>query len=134
MSKSENMLAFETALKENKELQEKFEAAAKRMTENKEAQGNEVLIKAAAEVGFTLTLAEVERAMAESEEIGDDELAEVVGGINIFKGEWCPFSYSCFFFFRTQTCEPKTNTPNKTIGAITDAQIVPPSPNDYYSI
>ena len=46
MSKSENMLAFEAALKENKELQEKFEAAAKRMTENKEAQGNEVLIKA----------------------------------------------------------------------------------------
>ena len=37
MSKSENILAFEAALKESKELQEKFEVSRKRIIDNKEA-------------------------------------------------------------------------------------------------
>ena len=49
MSKSENILAFEAALKENKELFEKFTAAKKRIAENKEAASDgELLVKAAA--------------------------------------------------------------------------------------
>ena len=81
MSKSENILAFEAALKENKELREKYEAAQKRIIENKEAESDgEVLVKAAAEVGFTLTLEELERAMAQYQELNDEELEDVAGG------------------------------------------------------
>ena len=80
-SKSENMIAFELALKERKELREKFVAAQKRIAENKEASNDvELLVKAAAEVGYTLTVVEIERAIAEAQEISDEDMAKVAGG------------------------------------------------------
>ena len=93
MSKSENIKAFEAALKENKELQEKFAAAQKRIMENKEASSNgEVLVKAAAEIGYTLTMAELERAFAQIQELNDEELGQVAGGLDYS----CLGVYCCF--------------------------------------
>ena len=90
------MLAFEAALKENKELQDKFAAAKKRIVENKEAEDNaEALVKAAAEIGFTLTVAEVERAIAEAQELSDEDLAKVAGGSSEKPDEWCMADYYC---------------------------------------
>jgi predicted ribosomally synthesized peptide with nif11-like leader len=100
MSKSENILAFEAALKENKELQEKFEAAAKRIVENKEASSDsEVLVKAAAEIGFTLTMEELERAFAQIQELNEEELENVAGGAAAKNDDWCAFSHHCYIAF-----------------------------------
>ena len=99
MSKSENMLAFETALKENKELQEKFIATQKRIIENKEAANDgELLLKAAAEVGYPLTMAELERAFAQAQELSEEELDKVAGGTEK-NDDWCIVTHHCFAFF-----------------------------------
>lgn len=80
MSKSENILAFEAALTENTELKAKYDAALKRIVENKEAANDgEALVKAAAEVGFTLTMAELERSMAQNQALSDEDLSQVAG-------------------------------------------------------
>lgn len=81
MSKFESLVAFEAALQESRELQEKFEAAKKRIAENKEAKTHtELLVKAAAEVGYTLIESELERALAQAQEVNEEELAKVAGG------------------------------------------------------
>ena len=91
------MLAFEAALKESAELQEKFAAAKKRIAENKEAEGEvKIFVKAATEVGFDLTVADVERAIAEAQELSDEDLENVSGG---FIEGWCFFEYFCFIAF-----------------------------------
>ena len=93
MSKSEKLLAFEAALQESKELQEKFAAAQKRIIENKAASSDgEVLVKAAAEVGYTISVAEVERAFAQNQELSDEELGQVAGGLDYS----CLGVYCCF--------------------------------------
>ena len=98
MSKSENILAFEAALKESKELLEKYNAAKKRIIENKEAANDdEVLVKAAAEIGYTLSIAELERVSAEAEELNDDDLAIVAGGARTP----CLYNYDCMFLYMT---------------------------------
>ena len=108
MSKSENILAFEAAMKENKELHEKYEAALKRIVENREAANDgEALVKAAAEVGFTVTMAELERSVAQNQELSDDDLEMVSGGCdcNDHRGE-CFFDYSCTLTFKHgSTCK-----------------------------
>ena len=99
MSKSESILAFEAALQESKELQEKFVAAQKRIIENKEAESDgELLVKAAAEVGFTLTMEELERAMAQKQELNDEELDNVAGGASNTQN-LCWKDYSCSFVY-----------------------------------
>ena len=83
MSQFENIVAFEAALKESKELQEKFEAAKKRIVENNGATNKaELLAKAATEVGFALNVADLERAIAEAQELSEEELEQVSGGMD----------------------------------------------------
>ena len=99
MSKSENILAFEAALNENAELREKFTAAEKRIYSNKEAENlGELLVKSAAEVGYTLSVTELERAFAQAQELSEEELDKVAGGTEK-NDDWCVFSYHCFAFF-----------------------------------
>ena len=96
MSKSENILAFEAALKESKELQEKYAAAQKRISEAKEASSDgELIVKAAAEIGFTLTVAELERALAQVEELNEEELGNVSGGAATAEA-LCLYDYYCY--------------------------------------
>ena len=103
MSKSKNVLAFEAALKENEELREKFVAAQQRIAEENEDVGDgEILVRSAAEVGFTLTMEELERAMAQSQELDDDELERVSGGVGIFDRDWCWVEYLCNAFYNNR--------------------------------
>lgn len=82
MGKFENILTFEAALQQSKELQEKFASAKARIAESGEAASDaELLVKAAAEVGYTLTVEELERAIAQAQEVNEEELAKVAGGI-----------------------------------------------------
>ena len=93
MSKSENLLAFEVALRESQELQKKFVEVQKRIVENKEANSDgELLVKIATELGFILTMEELERGMASHEDLSDEELDQVSGGTN---GVSCWKDYAC---------------------------------------
>ena len=94
MSKSENIQAFEAALMDNIALQDKYKAALKRIIENKEATSDgEAMVKAAAEIGFTLTMAELERKAAENQELSDDDLEQVSGGSAERNSCW--YDYAC---------------------------------------
>lgn len=108
MSNSENVVAFQNALKENEALRKQFEAALQRISENKEATcDGEAYAKAAAEVGFILTTAEMERFMAGNQTLDDDSLRMVVGGscwLSSSNGmaegdDWCAVDYHCLYIF-----------------------------------
>ena len=116
MSKSKNILAFEAALTESKELHEKYEAALKRIVENKEvASDGEALVKAAAEVGFTLTMAELERSMAQNQELSDDDLEMVAGSDS--SDTFCMVDYSCDYAYCNEWNSKLTNNaPPKKFG------------------
>ena len=80
MSKSEELLRLERDLDEQPELREKLEAEIKRIAETKEAESDgEAMVKAAAALGYTITLEELERATADLEKLDDDEL-DAAGG------------------------------------------------------
>ncbi|MBR3019074.1 MAG: hypothetical protein IKH57_18685 [Clostridia bacterium] len=82
MGKSEEMLRLERDLDEQPEMREKLEAEIKRIAETKEAEcDGEAMVKAAAALGYTITLEELERAAADLEKLDDDEL-ETAGGVS----------------------------------------------------
>ena len=96
MGKSENIIKFEEALK-TKEKREAYEAALKKIIDEKSAKSDgEAVQKAAKELGFDLSIEELERCVASKQEIADDELDKVAGG-------WCWFDHSC----NTVTCHDK---------------------------
>ena len=68
------------------------------MVEAKDAENDgEAMVKAAAALGYAVTLEDLERAAAELETVDDDELAEVAGGNN---EEYClGKNYSCGKFW-----------------------------------
>ena len=72
---------LEEALRSDEELQKKLKEACKRIAESGEAKNDgEIMVKAAAELGFSITMEDLERAKATSEELSDDELDNVAGG------------------------------------------------------
>ena len=98
MKKSEEILRMERDMNENPELLEKLKAEVRRIAEAGEAEcDGEALLKAAAELGYTITLDEQDRAAAELEAVDDEELEKVAGGIeeNDKTQEWCAYDYKC---------------------------------------
>ena len=80
MGKSEELLRLERDLNGQPELREKLDAEIKRIAETGEAEcDGEAMVKAAAALGYTITLEELERAAADLEKLDDDEL-EAAGG------------------------------------------------------
>jgi predicted ribosomally synthesized peptide with nif11-like leader len=69
--------------------------------ENKEASSDgEVLVKAAAEVGFTLTMEELERFFAQSQELCDEDLDKVAGGAAAKNDDGCWFDHHCYIIIK----------------------------------
>ena len=82
MGKSEELLRLERALNEHPELREKLDAEVKRIAEAGEAVcDGDVLVKAAASLGYTITMEELERSAASLEKLDDDELEASGGGL-----------------------------------------------------
>ena len=80
--KSEEMLRLERDM--NEQLQEKLDTEIKRIAEAGEAQSDgEAMVKAAAALGYTITIEELERSIADLEKLDDDEL-DASGG-NVLK-------------------------------------------------
>ena len=97
----ENLKKLENALRENKELAEKFEAELKRIAREKDAANDgEAYAKAAQAVGFDITVADLEKASAETQELDVEEMEKGAGG-------WCWADYDCYTAFHHNTPEEK---------------------------
>ena len=108
MNNNTELNRLEEALRNDTELQKKLEETRKRIAESGEAKNDgEVMVKAAAELGFSITIEDLERAKAAAEELCDDELNNVAGGVETFLGNnvsvddkghdnWCFTAWHCF--------------------------------------
>ena len=87
---------FEEALKADEALRQRYEEALKDAVET--SSGVEVIQGVAAELGFELSLEELEQALAACQELDDSELESVAGGGDI-DYEFCTIAYYCVVFF-----------------------------------
>ncbi len=140
MSKSEEILRLERDLSEQPELREKLEAEMKRIAEAGEAESDgEVMVKATAALGYTITLEELERSAADLEKLDDEELKAAGGWSTDEKGHddecltaWhcyaatlhsdteskvvsCWKNYLCFLAYHERTRKKETTPIRKTV-------------------
>ena len=86
----ENVKKLEKALKDDKELAAKFEAELRRIAQEKDAANDgEAIVKAAKAVGFGISMADLEKAHAETQELDPEELGNSAGG-------WCFANHDCY--------------------------------------
>ena len=98
---SENARKFEKDLQGSEELRSKFEAELKRIAEAKKAQSDaEAITKAAKALGYDIPVSDIEKSMAESSELDQDELESVSGGVG---GKWCVSDYACYLAYEHDT-------------------------------
>ena len=84
---TENVREFEKALREREELRKKFEAEFKRIAEEKSAESDaEAIAKAAQALGYDFTVADMEKAQAEIQELDPEEMGKAAGGWT--EGSW----------------------------------------------
>ena len=89
---SEELKRLKNDLSTNAELRKKMEETAKRIAESGEAKSDgEILVKAAAELGYAVKIADFERAMADDEELDPEELKQSAGGVS-----QCFTDYNCY--------------------------------------
>ena len=87
----ENVKKLENVLKEDKELAAKFEAELRRIAQEKNvANDGEAIVKAAKAVGFDISIADLEKVKAETQELDPEEIEKSAGG------SWCFASYDCY--------------------------------------
>ena len=71
----EDVKKLEQALKVDKELAAKFEAELKRIAQEKDAANDgEAFVKAAKAVGFDISIADLEKVKAETQELDPEEI------------------------------------------------------------
>ena len=79
--KSSELLRMERDMSEHPELREELDAEIKRIAGAGEAASDgEALVKAAAALGYTVTVEELERTAADLEKLDDNELDAAAGG------------------------------------------------------
>ena len=92
MENREELKLFLADIQADRELYRKLEEIGRRMAEaGSDESNNELVAKAAAELGYSITAAELERAEAAAEELDDDQLEEVSGGSDAR----CDHGYDC---------------------------------------
>ena len=86
----ENVRKFEADLRGNEKLQKKlFEELAK-IAKDKSAESDaEAMVKAAQTLGYDFTVADMEKANAETQELDPEEMEQAAGG-------WCFADYDCY--------------------------------------
>ena len=113
----EELKRFENELKNNEELREKLNTVIRRIVdEGKYGSDGEVMVAAAKELGFEITIASLEQARAEAEELDLEALKAVSGGQGNDsmptdeKGHdgWCVAVWHCF----TAMLHTDTDSPN----------------------
>lgn len=97
----ENVKRFVKALDEDQELAKKFEETLKNVVEAREAGSDaEAFSRAAQALGFDLSVSDLERAQAETQEIDPEELSGTAGG-------WCVADYDCYTAWHHDTPDSK---------------------------
>ena len=98
MSKSEEMKRFESDLKASEDLRNKLKACYEQLGGKTDATlDDELMVKAAAALGYQLTEADFARERAKAEELSAEDLEKVSGGdITI----WCTYNVYCFWLLK----------------------------------
>ena len=87
---TENVRKFEKALRESKELQARLAQELEKIAEEKSALNDaEAMAKAAQALGYDFTVADMEKANAEAQELDPEEMEQAAGG-------WCFADYDCY--------------------------------------
>ena len=87
---TENVRKFEKALRESEDLQGRLAAELKKIAEEKSAANDaEAMAKAARALGYDFTVADMEKANAETQELDPEEMEQAAGG-------WCFADYDCY--------------------------------------
>ena len=87
---TENVRKFEKALRESEDLQVRLAEELKKIAEEKSALNDaEAMAKAARALGYDFTVADMEKANAETQELDPEEMEQAAGG-------WCFADYDCY--------------------------------------
>lgn len=87
---TENVRTFEKALRESEELQRRLTKELKKIAEERSASNDaEAMAKAAQALGYDFTVADMEKANAETQELDPEEMEQAAGG-------WCFADYDCY--------------------------------------
>jgi len=87
---TENVRTFEKALRESEELQHRLAQELKKIAEERSASNDaEAMAKAAQALGYDFTVADMEKANAEAQELAPEEMEQAAGG-------WCFADYDCY--------------------------------------
>ncbi|MBR3740779.1 MAG: hypothetical protein IKN04_10015 [Clostridia bacterium] len=98
---TENVRNFEKDLRGSKELQKKLVEELKKITEEKSAEGDaEAMAKAAQALGYDFTVADIEKANAEAQELDVEEMEQAAGGV-------CFADYDCYTAWNHDTPDQK---------------------------
>ena len=86
---TENVRKFEKALRESEELQHRLAQELKKIAEENSAESDaEAMAKAAQALGYDFTVADMEKANAETQELDVEEMEQAAGGV-------CFADYDC---------------------------------------
>ena len=87
---TENMRTFEKALRESEELQRRLVEELKKIAGERSASNDaEAMAKVAQALGYDFTVADMEKANAEAQELAPEEMEQAAGG-------WCFADYDCY--------------------------------------
>ncbi len=104
MGNNDELRRMEADLRADEGLRTRLEEAARRAADAGAASDGVAMAAAAAELGYRVSAADLERSVAGGEELDLDELAGVAGGTGRVdkngKQAWCWFNYHCYAAIR----------------------------------
>ena len=131
MNKSEEMLRLERDMNEQPELREKLEAECRRIAEAGEAQSDgELMVKAATALGYTIPLEELERSVADVQELDLDELNDAAGGYHINHDEKGHDTH-CWTVWHCYVASMHTESKEKLVACLADYNCVMALKHEY---
>ena len=110
---TENVRTFEKALRESEELQHRLAQELKKIAEEKSAESDaEAMAKAAQALGYDFTVADMEKANAEAQELAPEEMEQAAGG-------WCFADYDCYTAWNHDSSDQQGSACFSDYGCIT---------------
>ncbi len=100
MKMNEEFRRFEEDLKKDPELRKKYDEAIQNLDISQLKSDGEIIARAASQLGYDISVAELERAHAAMQEVDPDEMEHITGGADnpLYKpmeGDLCLVDYNC---------------------------------------